>query len=79
LAWTNALPGHAGPLVGACQHRRGLVVDADVAGIGVDVLGSLCCATESPLQAPDARLLEALDDLAVLDDLLVRRGLPPLG
>jgi hypothetical protein len=45
--WVNAsfqvLPD---PLVGACQRHRSLVVDADVAGIGVGVLQSLRGATE---------------------------------
>jgi hypothetical protein len=56
------LPALTGPQAGVCQRHRGLVVDANVAGIDMDVLQSLRRTAERPLEGPDAGLLEALVD-----------------
>src|SRR6185295_10504587 len=57
------LPGLTRPPVGVCQRHRGLVVDADVAGMDMDVLQSLRRTTECPLEGTDAGLLDALVEL----------------
>jgi hypothetical protein len=56
------LPVLAGPHTGVCQRHRGLVVHADVAAVGMDVLQGLRRTTERRLEGPEAGLLEALVD-----------------